>query len=104
LRLSASELIIFGPLTDPLADGISVADGKLLLSMRHVDLGRSLLIQQQHQIAHVRITGLDHRAVLRTFDHAIIGGQIKPALFITFPTRLMTLDASAFKGSEKHPP
>src|SRR5215470_1038665 len=63
-QTNGRDSIVFGALTDPRTNGISVADRQLLLTVRHTHLRGGAPIEKPHQVAAIRVTGDDHRAEL----------------------------------------
>ncbi len=89
--------IILGALPDPCSNGIAIAAGQLLSTMRHAQCWRGTPIQQQHQIAAFRFTGNDHWAKFSALHDAFITGKIISTFFVALSARLMAVGASPLK-------
>src|SRR6516162_3312078 len=92
--------IVFGALTDPCTNGISVADRQLLLAVRHAYLRGGAPIEEPHQVTAFRITRDDHRAELCALHQPFVGREIEPAFFVARAAGLVTAHTSAFENRQ----
>src|SRR5262249_33565858 len=96
----ARDSIVFGALTDPRTNGVSVADRQLLLTVRHTHLRGGAPIEEPHQVAAIRVTGDDHGAELGAFHQPLIGREVEPAFFVTRAAALVAARTSAFEDRQ----
>src|SRR6516164_1510418 len=92
--------IVFGALTDPRTNGISVADRQLLLAVRHAHLRGGAPIEEPHQVTAFRITRDDHRAELCALHQPFVGREIEPAFFVARAAGLVAAHTSAFENRQ----
>src|SRR6516165_5031380 len=100
IERTAAISIVFGTLTDPRADGISVADRQLLLAVRHTHLRGGTPIEEPHQVAALRVAGDDHGAELGALHQPFIGREVEPAFFVTRAAALVAARTSAFEDRQ----
>src|SRR5215471_2027244 len=99
-QTNGRDSIVFGALTDPRTNGISVADRQLLLTVRHTHLRGGAPIEKPHQVAAIRVTGDDHRAELGALHQPLIGREVEPAFFVTRAAALVAAHTSACEDGQ----